>query len=380
MTKLPTNAPRRLPVPPRITTMSESGSMSLSSRGETERIGAPMIPPKPASPAPSEKTTEKSRGTGIPTTRAIAGSSTPARIIAPKRVRSIITQRAIATKTAMRTTTSRYVGKGAPKTAVKPLRAGGVLTEIGSPPHPNRHESATMSDKPRVISTCARACPESLRSRSRSIPNPIAAKTIAATTAANQKRKPKRRKVTPRYAPSMKNEPCIRFGMRIKPKISERPQASKNKRPPIAILLIVRTSHRFIFRLAVLSEDRRIRVARIGRRCEILLRIEGPKLADVGISFDDRVDEFTVHPIDAPDEDVSYDVAVFVEVKRPPGRIRERDRTQRLDERGLVVDSASRLLQRLLDAHSVDVIGRGVESRDVVVRALHRSHEAFVAR
>src|SRR2546427_3050052 len=45
------------------------------------------ISAKPASHAPREKTSVKSRETRIPTTRAIAGSSAPARIIAPSRVR-----------------------------------------------------------------------------------------------------------------------------------------------------------------------------------------------------------------------------------------------------------------------------------------------------
>ena len=34
----------------------------------------------------------------------------------------------------------------------------------------------------------------------------------------------------------MKNEPCIRFGMRISPKISEKPAESRNSKPPSAML------------------------------------------------------------------------------------------------------------------------------------------------
>ena len=44
----------------------------------------------------------KSRDTRMPTTRAIAGSSTPARIIAPSRVRSSIAHSAAAKTTAIR--------------------------------------------------------------------------------------------------------------------------------------------------------------------------------------------------------------------------------------------------------------------------------------
>src|SRR5262245_769552 len=38
----------------------------------------------------------------------------------------------------------------------------------------------------------------------------------------------------------MKKEPCIRLGMRIRPKIREKPEDSKNKSPPRARLLMAR--------------------------------------------------------------------------------------------------------------------------------------------
>ena len=38
----------------------------------------------------------------------------------------------------------------------------------------------------------------------------------------------------------MKKAPCIRLGMRISPKISEKPADSRNSRPPSAKLLIAR--------------------------------------------------------------------------------------------------------------------------------------------
>src|SRR5688500_2698785 len=37
----------------------------------------------------------------------------------------------------------------------------------------------------------------------------------------------------------MKNAPCARFGIRIRPKISEKPDDSRNSRPPKATLLSV---------------------------------------------------------------------------------------------------------------------------------------------
>src|SRR6266700_4411796 len=40
----------------------------------------------------------------------------------------------------------------------------------------------------------------------------------------------------------MKNEPCIRFGIRIRPKISENPADSRNSNPPYAMLFTARVN------------------------------------------------------------------------------------------------------------------------------------------
>ena len=66
-----------------------------------------MTPAKPASHAPRQKTIVKSRETRMPTTRAIGASSTPARIIAPSRVRSSNAHSAAANTTAIRLTARR---------------------------------------------------------------------------------------------------------------------------------------------------------------------------------------------------------------------------------------------------------------------------------
>src|SRR5215475_4769294 len=44
----------------------------------------------------------------------------------------------------------------------------------------------------------------------------------------------------------MKNDPCIRLGMRIRPKMSEKPAESRNSKPPRAMLFTARVSHRLI--------------------------------------------------------------------------------------------------------------------------------------
>ena len=44
----------------------------------------------------------------------------------------------------------------------------------------------------------------------------------------------------------MNIEPCVRFGMRIRPKISEKPADSRNSSPPNVTLLTERISQRFM--------------------------------------------------------------------------------------------------------------------------------------
>ncbi len=44
----------------------------------------------------------------------------------------------------------------------------------------------------------------------------------------------------------MKNDPCIRLGMRISPKIRENPADNRNSRPPKAMLFTARVSQRVI--------------------------------------------------------------------------------------------------------------------------------------
>src|SRR4051794_40736573 len=44
----------------------------------------------------------------------------------------------------------------------------------------------------------------------------------------------------------MNSEPCVRFGMRISPKISEKPADNRNSSPPNVTLLTDSTSQKFI--------------------------------------------------------------------------------------------------------------------------------------
>src|SRR5215468_10039459 len=150
----------------------------------------------------------------------------------------------------------------------------------------------------------------------------------------------------------MNSEPCVRLGMRISPKISAKPDESRNSRPPKAMLFAA-SSQRFMPPDASALE-RRI-VARVDRLRQEPLLVVGPELADVLVGLDRRVDELAVLALAAPDVGVADDVAEMVEVERPARRVGEADAAHRCDERFLVVGLAAGLLQRRFRHHAVDV-------------------------
>src|ERR1043166_3236118 len=107
----------------------------------------------------------------------------------------------------------------------------------------------------------------------------------------------------------MNSEPCVRFGMRISPKISEKPAERRNSRPPKATALTDST-YQFIAVVfpAALNEGRWLLrqrpsgcgvplrlewrvVARIDRLRQELLLVVGPELADVVIGLHGLVPE-----------------------------------------------------------------------------------------
>src|SRR2546426_8726512 len=176
----------------------------------------------------------------------------------------------------------------------------------------------------------------------------------------------------------MKNEPCVRFGIFMSPKISENPADRRNRRPPSVMLLTASTTHklmsfRFERRLCrrnlVLGEvwrgpsrrKARLYVApsrlegRIVARVDWLrqepLLVVGPELADLGIGLDRRVDELVALPLASPDVEAPHHVAEAVERKRPAGRVGERHGAQGSVQRVLVVGLSAGLLQRGLGDH-----------------------------
>src|SRR5829696_8165703 len=166
----------------------------------------------------------------------------------------------------------------------------------------------------------------------------------------------------------MKNEPCIRFGMRISPKISEKPAESRNSKPPSARLFTPSVSQSVIHQpfaagsagtasLQVLGQ--RV-VARIDGLLQELRRRIGPELADLRVGLDRGVDEVAALALAAAYEHRADDVAAFVEGDRAAWRVFERQPVQRLAERLPVVRLAAGLAQRGLDALTGDVHGGGI--------------------
>src|SRR5882672_10782249 len=145
-------------------------------------------------------------------------------------------------------------------------------------------------------------------------------------------------------------EPWVRFAMRIRPKISEKPAASRKSRPPRARLFRVwmiqycinargRKNPAPLFalrgsRLQVLGGRP---IARIHRVLQELFRLVGPELAHVRVGMDDAVHEAPVLAFDLADVNAADHVSVFVECNRPPGGL-DLDAAHRLHESRLVLD------------------------------------------
>jgi hypothetical protein len=87
MPTLPTAAPATDPRPPTMTTTSANRRMSVSAPGLIVSSPAAIIPATPARTDPTRNIAAKTRSTSMPRAPTISRSSTPARSIAPTRVR-----------------------------------------------------------------------------------------------------------------------------------------------------------------------------------------------------------------------------------------------------------------------------------------------------
>src|SRR6266850_4748024 len=339
-------------------------------------IGPPITPPAPASPAPRQNTVVNRRETGIPTARAMSRSSTPARIMAPNRVLSIRKYKESPTRMAIATTARRYAGNARPAMRTGRCRNAGVGTGIGSPPQTTRHRSAMMKANPSVTSTCESTLPASFLRMNRSSKPPRNATAMPAASAASHRLGTTLRMLTPRYAPSMKRPPCVRFAIRIRPKISENPAASRKSSPPNARLLSVWIAQYCRLGLQILGG--RV-VPGVGRVLQILLGLVGPELAHVRIGVHHLVHQPSLLARDAPDVHVADHVAVLVERHRPAAGV-DLDRAHRLHEGRLVLDGALDPLERGLEHRGFGVGCRGVEAGVVLPFLAERRGELAVDR
>src|SRR5215470_13432277 len=177
----------------------------------------------------------------------------------------------------------------------------------------------------------------------------------------------------------MKNEPWVRFGIFMRPKISENPADSRKRRPPSVTLLTASTSQTLTTGAPWSALQRRV-VARVHRLSQEPLLVVGPELAHVGVGLDRGVDELIALALAAPDVEGAHHVPQVVEAERPPRGIGQRHRPKRPVERLAVLGLAARLLERRLRHLAVDVEAGRVEARDVAVLLDHTVDQALVGR
>src|SRR5215472_6768998 len=179
----------------------------------------------------------------------------------------------------------------------------------------------------------------------------------------------------------MNIEPCVRFGIRISPKISEKPADSRNNRPPNVTLLTVSSTQNVISALQLSYPasggmllysalgQRRI-IARVdGMREELLFR-PSPELADVLVGLDGLVPElepvFGAFRYHASEVDIADYVVEVIELERPAWRVGEADRLQRGHQLFLVACVAADHLEAGVQHLAVSVKQRRVLTGDGV--------------
>src|SRR6185312_4942451 len=180
----------------------------------------------------------------------------------------------------------------------------------------------------------------------------------------------------------MNSEPCVKFGMRISPKIREKPADNRNSSPPKVMLLTASTSQKVIVAVfqpsscqkstagafaapatrRVSGFDRR-KVARIDRLLQELLLVISPELTHVVIGLDSFVDELAVRLFEMADEDVANHIPQMIELDRAARRISQRDRFHGGHKGGLVIRLPAGLLQACLDHHAIHIESGTVEAR-----------------
>src|SRR5262245_41662998 len=135
----------------------------------------------------------------------------------------------------------------------------------------------------------------------------------------------------------MKNEPWVRLGIFMRPKISEKPADNINSKPPRVMMLTASTSHSS---MPVQSERRLCRrnpyrrggregaaeapsrferrvITRVHRLRQEPLLVIRPELAHFRVRLDRGVDQLVALLLATPDVEAPDDVAKVVEGERP---------------------------------------------------------------
>src|SRR5690606_10183708 len=169
----------------------------------------------------------------MPMPAAVAASSTPARTMAPIRLRSRNHHSSAATTAPNSTRNTRYLGSIVSPSANTPARASGGAMLRMSGPHRYLQISPNTKMKPKVSNTWSRCGRLYIgRMKRRSIMTAAATAGTQPTASANQKLPDHCASVNAVNEPIMKNEPCARLTTFIRPNVNDRPADIMNSSMP----------------------------------------------------------------------------------------------------------------------------------------------------
>src|ERR1051326_1602247 len=188
MSSPPQNAPVRLPMPPTTTTINALMRTCASRPGNRLSTGPATTPPNAASAAPNAKTPVNIAPMFTPRPAAICRSATPARMIAPMRVRRSVSHRPRAISRPMTMTNRRYTGYVLPRMSMGPAKTSGGGRTSSLLPQMIFTSSAAMNDNPNVRMTWSSSGRRYRRfSSAISISTPRTPTAIGAMSRASQK-------------------------------------------------------------------------------------------------------------------------------------------------------------------------------------------------
>src|SRR5882724_7734320 len=136
----------------------------------------------------------------------------------------------------------------------------------------------------------------------------------------------------------MKNAPCVRLANRIRPKMSEKPDESRNNRPPSDRLLRPWMIQNCIGSRSCFEKCCEVVVPQLMQNLwlQVFCRrvipgihgilqecglVIGPELADIRIGLDDGIDQASIAPCNLANIDVADHIAELIEFDEPAHRL-----------------------------------------------------------